>query len=118
MKKAQISMYITFFIYAAIIIMIAAVLAPMGTLFNTEMYKAGEGILKRANSSINNISDPEVRDRIRDSTQEALDATENNIDMNNDLFQWSWLLVIGMTALIIFLYTRSSIEVGRGGGMV
>lgn len=113
-RKAQIGYYLAFVILAIIIITITAILAPMGSLFNTEMYIAGEGILANANQSINNIQDAEIREAIRGSTESAMAATQNNIEVNNNLFQYGWVLVVIIAALMLFLTTRRSVEYGSG----
>lgn len=116
-KKAQVGIYLTFIIISIVIIMIAAVFAPLGVLFNTEMYKAGEGIILQANQSISSINNTEVRDAVQASLAEATAATQNNIEINADIFQYSWILIVGLTALVLFLYTRKIVEF-QGGGFV
>lgn len=114
-KKAVVSLYFAFLISAIIIILFAAIFAPMGVLFNTEMYKAGENILKQANNSIAGINDTAVRLSVQEAVDSGLLATEDNIKTNAALFQYSWLLVIGLTALIMFLITRRIVEYSGGG---
>lgn len=114
-KKAVVSMYIVFIIVAMVIILITAVFAPMGVLFNTEMYAAGEDILLRANESIQNINDAEVRAAVQDNVDNAFLAQENNIEVNANLFQYGWILILGLVALVIFLFTRRMVEMGAGG---
>lgn len=110
-------MYIAFLIAAISIILIAAVLAPMGVLFNTEMYTAGEDILLRANESIQNINNATVRAEIQGVVGTALNSQQNNINVNANLFQYSWILIVALTAVVIFLYTRMMVEY-TGGGFV
>lgn len=116
-RKAQIGIYISFMILVIIIILITAVFAPMGVLFNAKMYEAGEGILIDANASIQNINDSVVRGQITNATNAALAASQNNIEVNASLFQYGWVLVILLTALVLFLFTRRLVEFG-GGGLV
>lgn len=116
-KKAQVSMYFVFIITAIIIIVISAVLAPMGVLFNIKMYEAGENILLQANESISGINDPTVRAAIYNVTESALDAGQTNIEVNSDIFQYGWILVIVLSGIVIFIFTRRTVEYS-GGGMV
>lgn len=115
-KRGVITLYITFIIVAIIIITLAAVFAPMGVLFNTEMVTAGEDILLRANDTIAEIGNTSIRAAIYDTTNSALAAAETNISVNNNLFEYSWLLIIGISALIIFIFSRQIVE--YGGGLV
>jgi hypothetical protein len=114
-KKAQAVLFVYFFITAVIIVVIAAVLAPMGVLFNTKMYEAGEDILARAQADIDNIQDATVQGQINDTIDAALDAGQNNIDVNAAIFQYGWVFVLILTGLIVFMQTRRLIEVGAGG---
>lgn len=114
-KKAQVTMYIYFMFMAVIILVIAAVFAPMGVLFNTRMYAAGEDILLRANSSIADIHDPVVKQRVYNVVNTAYDAGEENINVNANIFQYSWVVMIILTGIVVYLQTRKLVEVGAGG---
>lgn len=114
-KKAQVTMYIYFMFMAIIIIVIAAVFAPMGVLFNTKMYEAGEGILLDANDSIADINDATVRARVYAVVNSAYDAGENNIEVNANIFQYSWIIILVLTGIVVYLQTRRLVEVGAGG---
>lgn len=114
-KKANVTIYITFIIAALVIVLFAAVLAPMGVLFNTKMYAQGESIMLWGNESVADIQDSEVRSHVNSVIGTALDAQSNNIDINASLFQYSWVIVIGLTAIILFLFSRRLVELGGGG---
>lgn len=114
-KKAQAVLYVYFMIAAVIIVTIAAVLAPMGVLFNTKMFTAGEDILAMSQDEINDIDNPTIRARVNSTVASAMAAGENNIDVNSAIFQYAWVVVVVLTALIVFLQTRRLIEVGSGG---
>lgn len=117
-KKAQVTMYFVMIALAVIIVLITAVIAPMGTVFNTEMYKAGESILDQANDSIMGIQDPNVRAAVLSQLQEAQGQAQNNIDVTLDFYTYSWIFVIGLTAFVAFLYTRRLVETTGGGGFI
>lgn len=115
-KRGQVTLYIMFIIAAIVIVLIAAVFAPMGVLFNAEMYKAGEDIMLRANNSISGIKDDAVRERVQAVIAEGLSDQEQNIEINSDIFQYSWIVVLVLAGLILFLYTRQMVEFSRFGG--
>ena len=108
-------LYITFFLVMIIIVVVAAVLAPMGVLFNSKMYAAGQDLLLRANSTISDINDTTVRTSIYASIGAAQESAQTNIDVNADIFQYSWVFAIMLGALIVFMFTRRTVEVGGGG---
>ncbi len=114
-KKAQAVLFVYFFISAIIIVTIAAVFAPMGVLFNSKMYAAGDDILARAQADIDDIHDTAVRTQINDTISAAKAAGQNNIDVNASIFQYGWVFVLILTGLIVFLQTRRLIEIGAGG---
>jgi predicted PurR-regulated permease PerM len=114
-KKAQITIYFVFIIAAFIIILIGAVVAPMGVRFSTEMYKAGEMILSDANESVQGIEDTTVRDQITAVISSGMKAQQNNIEVSSSLYQYSWVFVLVLVSLVAFLYTRRMVEYGYGG---
>jgi len=87
----------------------------MGVLFNSVMYTEGEEILGMANESIQNIQDASVKAAVQDNLDNAFAAAQNNIDINADLFQYSWLLMIGLAGLVVFMFTRRLVETNQGG---
>lgn len=115
-KKGQVVILFVFLMIAIVTILISAALIPMGIVFTTEMYTGGEQILKIANDSIQSISDPEVKASINDALGQAFDAQENNIVVLTDMFQYSWIIVIVLVFIVIFMYTRSLVEVRTGAG--
>lgn len=114
-RKGQVAIYFVLFVLMIITIVIASIAASFGILFNTKMYEASEDILLQANDSIANINDANVRESIYSQLQTSFDSAENNIEVNNNLFQYGWILVLGLAAIVAFLFTRRVIEVG---GMV
>lgn len=117
-KRGTVALYLTFIVSAITIIVITAVVAPLGTLFNSKLYVAGEGILLQANESMSQIQDPTVRQAVQNATASALSAGEENIVVTTDLFQYAWIIVIVLVGLITFLFSRRLVEYGYGGGFI
>lgn len=115
-RKGVVSLYIVYLAVAFIIILITAFAAPLGVRFNTEMYAASEDIFLRTNESISKINDETVKAQIYDVIDASLAASQNNIDVNAGLFQYGWILILGLTAIILFLFTRRTIEFTQQGG--
>ncbi len=115
-KKSQVSIYVAFIFTAIIIIVITAVLSPMGVLFNAEMYVAGEELMLQGNETIAKIQNDEVRNSILAIMDSAFAAQENNIAINADMFRYSWIFILGLTALVVFLFTRRLVETSGGSG--
>lgn len=118
-KKGQVVLYFVFIIASFIIVLISAFFAPLGVRFNTAMYQAGEKIILQANDSISDIQNDTARQQIQTILAGGLSATENNISVNNALYQYGWIFILIIVTLILFLYSRALVEVGgRGGGLV
>lgn len=115
-KKGSVAIYISFMIVAFIIILIAAVLAPMGVEFNTQAYLAGQTILEQANESIQNINDAAIKAEVQGALDAAFDSAANNIEVNANVFQYSWIAVLFLSALTVFLFTRRVVEFSQGFG--
>ena len=114
-KKAQASIYIFFMIAMLILVVIASVFAPAGVRFNVAMYEAGEQILLDSADAIADIDDVTVRTRINETIYKALDAGENNINVNAAIFQYSWIIIMVLAGSMVFIRTRRLVEFGGGG---
>lgn len=113
-KKGSVMLYLTFLIAVTMIILITAVFAPLGVRFNSAMYIAGQNIINESMSDINNISDPTIRAQVNATLTAAMAAGADNIEVNASLFRYSWIFIVVLTALIIFIYTRRLTEIQTG----
>lgn len=113
-KRGVVMLYISFIITAIMVVLIASVFAPMGVLFNEKMYEAGDMIMAQSQSSIDNINDVGIRNEINATIQSARDATQNNIEVNSDIFKYSWIFVLVVGMLVVFIYSRRLTEVNSG----
>lgn len=114
-KKANVTLLFVFVMIAGVIILLTAVFAPMGALFSTNLYAAGEDILMATNDSIANINDAEVKTAIYSVVDEAFAAQENNVNVSVSLYTYSWIFVIVISSIVIFLLARRNVELGTGG---
>lgn len=117
-RKAQVTLYFTFIIVGIIIILIGAVAAPLGVLFSTKMYSAGEDILNQANESLEQIQNPTVKAQIADVIHSAQDASLDNITVAGGLYEYSWIFLLVISALVVFIATRRLIEFSGGSGFI
>lgn len=114
-KKGSVMFYISFLIAGTIILLIASFAAPMSVRFNTEMYTAGQELLNETlEQTIPNIDDATIRTRLNTSIVNARDAAVYNIEVSAAIYQYGWLLVIGLLAVILFIYTRQVVEYTGG----
>lgn len=113
-KKGNVSLYIIFIFISVIIITIGALVGPMGALFSSEMIVAGESILATANDSLSNIQDATIRQSVYDAVDSAEASAVTNIQVSSGFFQYSWLLLIIVAVLVLFLTSRRLVEFGGG----
>ena len=112
-KNGQVTFYIIFIFMAFILITIGALVGPVGAAFSTEMYLAGETILLNTEDDINSIQDPVIRASVQEVLTDAKNSAANNIEVSLNLFQYSWIFILLMTLIVIFVLTRMSVETGQ-----
>jgi hypothetical protein len=117
-KKGSLTFYIMFFVFAVMITLMTAFLAPIGTKITTELYAAGEMVLEMSNDSIADIQDDEVRNAIQGYINESLQAQQTNIEVTTEVHQYGWLFILGLVGILIFLFARRINEVSGGRGLV
>jgi len=113
-RKGQVTTYVVFSVFAILILLVMAVMFPLGVRINTEVYAAGETIMLSSNDSLSKISNVTIRDSIKDSINGALENTENNIAVNAGFFKYSGLLMIGIIAFVMFMLVRQRKQVQQG----
>jgi len=113
-KKGTVALYITFIIVATIVIMITALVAPMGADISSAFYIAGQDILSRTNDTVNDIGNATIRAQVQDTLTNAQNAQQNNIEVSANLYQYSWIFLLVLSALVIFLFSRRLVEYGGG----
>lgn len=113
-KRGTVTLYFTFMVTAILVIAIAAFLVPTGIRLNSALYAAGDDIIADSMPDINSISDTATRTQLNETLTAARAAAANNIQVNADIFRYSWILVLGLTALVVFLFTRRLTEINQG----
>ena len=114
-RKAQVMILISFLIMATVIIVIGAIVAPLGTRISSEFYVAGEQILADSQPVLSQIQDAEVSQALNDTIAAARASQQDNITVTSNMYQYSWVFVIVLTALVMFIFTRRLVEYGVGG---
>ena len=59
----------------------------------------------------------DAAEQINTNIEDALGASQENIEIAANMYQYSWVFILGLTFLLMFIYTRALVEVG-GGGMI
>lgn len=112
-KRAQVGIYFVFLIIATIVVIITALIAPLGSDMTQRFYIAGEGIINNSQSSLALIQDSNVKDQLDDIYAGAKANTVTNIEVTSGLYKYAWLIVIILSAVVLFLFTRRLVEYGQ-----
>lgn len=107
-----------FFILSVIIIVITALLAPVGIRFSSEMYAAGEQVLADAQPTLDAINDTTIRNQVNATVASAKSAYSTNVSVSGALYNYSWIFLVIIAFLVVFIATRQLIQVGGAGGVV
>ena len=116
-KKASVSLYLVFLMLSIVMLVMFAVLLPFGIMFNSEMVVAGENIIEHSQEGLDGIKDAEMADAIDGVLNSASENQLNVIEVIGSMYQYTWVFILGVCFVVIFLYTRSLVEI-RGNGLV
>lgn len=96
--------------------MLFVLVSPMMQKMSLVVYNAGSSIVKSSQNDIANIEDEAIREDINSALNSQLDASQNNASLFGELFKYSFFIFVLILAIVIVLYTRQIVELGRGGG--
>jgi len=114
-ERGNISFVFVFAIIAIMIIFMFVFLAPALTQYTTKVYLSAEPILNDANTISDGIVDLAVQDSIKTSLQNSKNTTLTQIEVLGFFYQYAWLFVISISALILLLFSRFLVERQTGG---
>ena len=112
-KKGVLTLAFIFVVFSFIVLFIFAFLAPAGVLINTKIYAAAEDLMISSNSSVQAIQDASVREVVEGQIASSLRAQQYAIEANNNMYRYSWIFIIGLMAVMMFLFARSLVETQR-----
>jgi len=112
-KKGVIALFFAFVIVSIIMIVLFAFAIPLILATNIGLYGAGDDIMDKID--LGTINDAGIRTAINDSLTTARASTADNVSILSSFFQYSWLIIIVILGLIMFLYSRRIIETQVGG---
>jgi predicted PurR-regulated permease PerM len=114
-KKGNITLYLSFFFIATVIVVLTSILAPLGTNISSKFYTAGDRMLAQNSGFIADISDEDIKAELNETFNSARDASENNIEVLSAIYKYSWVIVTLIVALGLFLYSRMQVERSQMG---
>lgn len=111
-ERGSFSYFFIFVIAAIILVFFFALIVPLMVTWNTTLYEASEGMLEDSLAVAGDINDPGVSAAFTSSITAASDSLEDQVDILSVFFRYSWLIIIFIAALVIFLFARMQVESG------
>lgn len=115
MGKGVISFVFVFIVLAVIASFIFAFSIPFLIGVNTSMFNAGSASLDIA--VVDDIQNAEVRNAINATITSAQESTQEQIETMSFFYRYSWVFIIIIIALVMYLLTRESVETDRRRGL-
>lgn len=109
-KRGTMGFFIVFVVVAVLMTILFAFGIPLLISINTEFYKAGEELINESLTEINQIQDQTIKDELNKALTDAKTATSNNIGILSWFYQYSWVFVVIVVALVIFMLARTTVE--------
>lgn len=111
-QKGVISFALLYLLVLVIFLILFAFIVPFSINFNTQLMSGADTMLEQANADVNSITDANIRSELQTSIDNATDTVTDNTDNLSTYFQFAWILVPVIVALIMFIVTRTSVERG------
>jgi len=109
-QTGNLSFVVTFFIIAVGLTFLFIVIVPALQTYNTEMFRASEPIRTLAANQAALIEDPTTKAEFEEISTNQANVASTAQDILGTLFQWSWVIILFVSAIIIFLFSRSLVE--------
>lgn len=116
-ERGNIAFVFVFALLAIAIVFMFVFLSPALQVYTVKVYTAAEPVLDDANTISDGIADAQVQTSIKNSLQASKDTTVMQIEVLNFFYQYAWLFVVSITALILLLFSRFLVERQVGGAV-
>jgi len=113
----SLSFFFVFILLVFTLITLFAIATPMLITINAEFYAAGQDMIDQA-SVLMDIEDDDVASAVADTLDDASQSTADQISILAALYQYSWIIIITVIALVIYIIARSTVEVNMRSGIV
>ncbi len=117
-KKGNLTLAFVFLASSVILIILAGLFSPMLVSFSTIIIESGEGILIDSQPSIDNIQNEEIRNQLNTSLNTAIQSSADNVSILASFYAYAWIIILIVSAIIVFLFARMLVETGGRGGIV
>jgi hypothetical protein len=112
-RKGIITLFFLFIFFAVLLLVLLAFGIPMLMSMDVSFYGAGQSILQQIN--IGSLPNDTVTAQINQSITTASASIPQQISVLSYFFQYSWVIMIPVLGIIIFMYARTQVEQGQQG---
>jgi hypothetical protein len=113
-EDGSLSFALAFFLLSAILIFFFAVATQVLIMLNVEFMSAGEDILNSSETVLADIDNVGIHDTIQDSIDNAQSGVVDNITVLGFFFQYAYIFIIVIVAMVLFVIARQSVETNIG----
>lgn len=109
-KKANVSLYISFIFISVVLVLLAAIVSPLGAKISTIFFTAGQNMLDSNGAFLEQINDDTIRDELNQTFISASASAQNNIDVLSAIYKYAWIIITLIVGLVLFLFSRMQVE--------
>lgn len=113
-NKGSIAFFIVFAFLAFITLTIFVFMLPILIDFNTRAYATAENLLVDANTTAQDIQNPTVKASFESVITSSTNSIPTQVEILGFFFQYSWIIVLVVITLALYMYTRQSVEAEGG----
>ncbi|MEM5810123.1 MAG: hypothetical protein QW156_04525 [Candidatus Aenigmatarchaeota archaeon] len=106
--KGSVSFFLVFIFLAILLVFLFGVGIPFLMDIYVRFYGAGEEMLK--NVDLTQINDTQIQNELNETFTQAKQSFPQIIDYLGFLFRYSWLIILIVILIIIFLRSRMLVE--------
>ena len=113
--EGSLGFFLAMIFVGIVFIFLFAIASPMMTAFNSAMYVAGDNIMNQSTGILQGIHNVTLRNQIIGTVQDAQSATSDSITYLSFFYKYGWILVIVITAFVLFMLGLKTVELNKSG---
>lgn len=113
-QKGSFSYFYVFIVLTIPLIIFFALGIPFIQTMLTALYEAGEPLIDEQATMAAGISDANIRAAMEDNITSQRNSIPDQIDILSIFYQYSWIIIIVIISVTLFIFARRQTEVGIG----
>lgn len=117
-NEAVLGYFFVFLFAAVMLVFLFAFASPFLIAFSTDLYTAGDDIITKTESKLDNITNTTIRNMIQNNLDEMQLNTAYNIQYLSFFYTYAWIFIILVVTFTIFIMARKIVETRGYTGVV